>query len=432
MKCSYTCRSSDHLLARRQFMGTLAGGTLASGAVVGGLSALAAPDASKQLAKNQKRVLVVNMAGGLSQLESWDPKPATNTGGPFRAIATTVPGTQICELLPKTARQMHHLSLVRSINTKENDHGKGQYLMQTGRRRTPAGDFPRIGAVAAKALNDPTKSLPGHIVISAGGSGGRSNDAAYLGPEFASVSMGNGKPPQNTDRPAGVSETSELQRHAFRRRVNDRFALRRRTAMTDAYMANYEQALELMKQRDVFDVSKEPQADLDRYGKHDFGRHCLLARRLLENDITFVQVTHSNYDTHNENFNFHLEQLGEFDSPFATLVADLADRGMLESTLIIVLSEFGRTPNINQNYGRDHWGTAWSICLGGAGIQSGAVIGKTNNNGTKVEDREVDHGHLFHTYMQAVGVDSTGHFDIDGRAMPIADPSYTAIDELLS
>ncbi|MDP6723074.1 MAG: DUF1501 domain-containing protein, partial [Pirellulaceae bacterium] len=310
--------------------------------------------------------------------------------------------------------------------------GKGQYLMQTGRRRTPAGDFPRIGAVAAKALNDPTKSLPGHIVISAGGSGGRSNDAAYLGPEFASVSMGNGKPPQNTDRPAGVSETSELQRHAFRRRVNDRFALRRRTAMTDAYMANYEQALELMKQRDVFDVSKEPQADLDRYGKHDFGRHCLLARRLLENDITFVQVTHSNYDTHNENFNFHLEQLGEFDSPFATLVADLADRGMLESTLIIVLSEFGRTPNINQNYGRDHWGTAWSICLGGAGIQSGAVIGKTNNNGTKVEDREVDHGHLFHTYMQAVGVDSTGHFDIDGRAMPIADPSYTAIDELLS
>ncbi|HJN13128.1 MAG TPA: DUF1501 domain-containing protein [Pirellulaceae bacterium] len=432
MKCSYTCRSSDHLLARRQFMGTLAGGTLASGAVVGGLSALAAPDASKQLAKNQKRVLVVNMAGGLSQLESWDPKPATNTGGPFRAIATTVPGTQICELLPKTARQMHHLSLVRSINTKENDHGKGQYLMQTGRRRTPAGDFPRIGAVAAKALNDPTKSLPGHIVISAGGSGGRSNDAAYLGPEFASVSMGNGKPPQNTDRPAGVSETSELQRHAFRRRVNDRFALRRRTAMTDAYTANYEQALELMKQRDVFDVSKEPQADLDRYGKHDFGRHCLLARRLLENDITFVQVTHSNYDTHNENFNFHLEQLGEFDSPFATLVADLADRGMLESTLIIVLSEFGRTPNINQNYGRDHWGTAWSICLGGAGIQSGAVIGKTNNNGTKVEDREVDHGHLFHTYMQAVGVDSTGHFDIDGRAMPIADPSYTAIDELLS
>ncbi len=413
-------------------MGAMAGGTLASGAVVGGLGALAAPQASEKLARDQKRVLVVNMAGGLSQLESWDPKPGAATGGPFRAIETSVPGMHICELLPQTARQMHHLALVRSINTKENDHGKGQYLMQTGRRRTPAGDFPRIGAVAAKALNDPSRSLPGHIVISAGGSGGRSNDAAYLGPQFASISMGNGKPPQNTDRPSAVTEVSERQRHAFRRRANERFAMRRRTAMTDAYTANYEQALELMKQRDVFDVAKEPQADQDRYGKHDFGRHCLLARRLLENDITFVQVTHSNYDTHNENFNFHLEQLGEFDTPFATLIADLADRGMLESTLVVVLSEFGRTPNINQNYGRDHWGTAWSICLGGTGIQSGAIIGKTNANGTKVEDREVDHGHLFHTYLQAVGVDSTGHFDIDGRAMPIADPAYQAIDELLA
>jgi len=413
-------------------MGTLAGGALASGAIVGGLDALAAPDATRQLASQQKRVLVINLAGGLSQLESWDPKPATNTGGPFRAIETSVPGTRICELLPQTAKQMHHLSLVRSINTKENDHGKGAYMMQTGRRQTPAGDFPRLGAVAAKALSDPSKSLPGHIVISAGGGGGRSNDAAYLGPEFASIAMGNGKPPENTGRPSDVSETSEAQRHAFRRRANDRFALRRRTAMTDAYTANYEQALELMKQKDVFDVSQEPQTELDRYGKHDFGRHCLLARRLLENNITFVQVTHSNYDTHNENFNFHLEQLGEFDGPFATLVADLADRGMLESTLVVVLSEFGRTPNINQNYGRDHWGTAWSICLGGAGIQRGAVIGKTNGSGTKVEDREVDHGHLFHTYLRAVGVDSKGHFDIDGRPMPIADPAYDAIDELLA
>jgi uncharacterized protein (DUF1501 family) len=187
-----------------------------------------------------------------------------------------------------------------------------------------------------------------------------------------------------------------------------------------------------MKRREIFDLTKEPQADHDRYGEHDFGRHCLLARRLLEKGITFVQVTHSNYDTHNENFNFHLEQLGEFDGPFATLVADLADRGMLESTLIVVMSEFGRTPRINNRYGRDHWGTAWSVCLGGGRIQPGAIIGKTNANGTAVADREVDHGHMFHTFMQAVGVDSTGTFDIDGRPMPIADPAYGAISELLA
>ena len=117
--------------------------------------------------------------------------------------------------------------------------------------------------------------------------------------------------------------------------------------MTDAFTYSFEQAQQLMQQRDVFDVTKEPAKDLERYGKHDFGRHCLLARRLLENGITFVQVTHSNYDTHNENFDFHIEQLGEFDRSFASFVADLADRGMLDSTLIVVLSEFGRTPNIN-------------------------------------------------------------------------------------
>jgi uncharacterized protein (DUF1501 family) len=274
--------------------------------------------------------------------------------------------------------------------------------------------------------------LPGHIQITPGGGGGRSNDAAYLGPKYASISLGNGNPPQHTARPDSISETSDQQRQAFRQMANDRFALKRRTALTDAYVSSYDQARELMKQREIFDVSKESQPDQDRYGKHDFGRHCLLARRLLQNGISCVQVTHSNYDTHNENFNFHLEQLGEFDKPFATLVADIADRGMLDSTLIVVLSEFGRTPHINQYYGRDHWGTAWSVCLGGAKIHRGALIGKTNDKGTAVADREVDAGHLFHTYLQAVGVDSTGSFSIDGRDIPVADPAFKPIQELIA
>lgn len=427
MRCTYACGSQEHLIARRRFLGGMG-----AAAVVGGLGIFARPITADQLAKKQMRVLCINMAGGLSQLESWDPKPRTNTGGPFRAIPTSVPGMHICELLPETAKVMHHLALVRSINTKENDHGKGHYMMFTGRRQSPATDYPRLGAVAAKTLSAADASLPGHIQITPGGGGGRSNDAAYLGPKYASISLGNGNPPQHTTRPEAISEVSDQQRNAFRRMVNDRFALKRRTALTDAYISSYEQAQELMKQREVFDVSKEPQADQERYGAHDFGRHCLLARRLLEHGITFVQVTHSNYDTHNENFNFHLEQLGEFDKPFATLVADIAARGMLDSTLIVVLSEFGRTPNINQYYGRDHWGTAWSICLGGAKIQRGAVLGKTNENGTAVADREVDAGHLFHTYLQAVGIDSTSSFNVDGRELPMADPAMQPIKELLA
>ena len=426
MQCDYACGSEEHGIARRQFLGGLG-----AGAVVGGLGAMAQPAAAKELASQQKRILCVFMAGGLSQLESWDPKPKTDTGGPFRAIPTSVPGTHISELLPLTAQQMHHLAIVRSINTKENDHGKGRYAMIHGRRQTPAADYPHIGAVTAKALSNEAASLPGHIHISPGGAGGRGNNASYLGPKYASIVLGNGNPPQNSSRDKSLASEADQRRNDFRRKLNQRFTARRRTAETDAYTYNYEQAQQLMRQREVFDVTKEPAADMERYGKHDFGRHCLLARRLLENEITFVQVTHSNYDTHNENFNFHLEQVGEFDRSFAALVHDLADRGMLESTLIVVMSEFGRTPRINARYGRDHWGTAWSVVLGGGRIHPGAVYGKTNKNGTAVADKEVDHGHLFHTYLQAVGLDSFESFNVGGRKLPMADPSTTPIDELL-
>jgi uncharacterized protein (DUF1501 family) len=187
-----------------------------------------------------------------------------------------------------------------------------------------------------------------------------------------------------------------------------------------------------MERRQVFDVTKEPQKDVDRYGRHDLGRHCLLARRLLQNGVTFVQVTHSNYDTHNENFDFHLEQLGEFDRPFACLIEDLAASGLLEHTLVVVLSEFGRTPNINLYYGRDHWSKAWSVVVAGGKIPRGHVHGKTNENGTAVVDGQVDHANLFHTYLQALGIDSTENFTIDGRPMPIADPASAPIKELLT
>jgi len=429
MKCQYACGTTEHVVARRQFLGGLAAGV---GGIVGGLGFMARPAAAKQLASQQKRVLVIYMAGGLSQLESWDPKPKTDTGGPFAAIPTSVPGLHVSELLPATAQQMHHLAVVRGINTHNNDHGKGSYMMLKGRRQMPGVEIPTLGAVCAKSLTDDGNGLPGHIRISPGGSGGRGNDAAYLGPKYASVSLGNGKPPQNSARPDSIAEAADQLRNGFRKKVNDHFSARRRTAETDAYTYSFEQAQQLMQQRAIFDVAQEPAADQERYGKYDFGRHCLLARRLLENGITFVQVSHSNYDTHNENFNFHLEQVGEFDRSFAALITDLADRGMLENTLVVVMSEFGRTPRINQHYGRDHWGTAWSVCLGGARIQPGAVIGKTNDNGTAVVDREVDAGHLFHTYLQAVDVDSTSSFDIGGRELPIADPAFESIGELLT
>jgi len=428
MKTYMPCSSDEHRIARRQFLGGVAAG---AGAITGGLGVFAQPAVAKQLAAGQKRVLVIDLKGGVSQLETWDPKPGTDTGGPFRAIPTSVPGLHICELLPHTAKQMHHLAVVRSINTRENNHGNGKYLMLTGRRKNEPGDYPYIGAVVAKALERPENPLPGHVRISPKGKAGRRQDYAYLGPKYSAMVLEDGQPPQFSARPDGMSAEIDARRNAFRRRVNERFSRRRKTAATEAYTFNYEQALELIERREIFDIGREPAKDLDRYGKHDFGRHCLLARRLLEKGVNFVQLEHVEYDTHNENFNFHLEQLGEFDRPFATLLGDLHERGLLEHTLVVVLSEFGRTPRINKNFGRDHWGTAWSIVMGGCGVQKEAVIGKTNSNGTSVADREVDHGHLFHTYLQAVGVDSTGHFDIAGRPMPLANPAREPIGELL-
>lgn len=429
MQCRYACKADEHGQSRRSFLGALAAGSVGVAGSLGGTLAGTPAFAAPIQAKN-KRVLNIFLHGGVSQLETWDPKPNTDTGGPFRAIPTSVPGIHICELLPFTARQMHKLAIVRSLDTKNGDHGKGQEEMVSGRNRVPGTEFPHLGAVVAKTCTPPQFTLPGHILVRGAGDGPGSG--AYLGPKYAGVLMEDGKPPQFTERPSALTPEIDQRRNAFRARANDRFAGRRRTADTDAYTFSYEQAAELLAQREVFDVSKESAADHDRYGKHEFGQHCLLARRLLERGVPFVQVNHSNYDTHFENFDFHIEQLGEFDKPFATLVEDLAARGLLEDTLICVMSEFGRTPRINANYGRDHWGTAWSVLLGGAGVQPGACIGKTNENGTQVVDRMVDHGHIFHTILRAVGVDSKGEFDIAGRKYPVADPAKGAIEEMLA
>jgi hypothetical protein len=320
---------------------------------------------------------------------------------------------------------MHRLAVVRSLNTKSPTHDITP--MTTGHS---VKGFPTLGAVTAKCLSPATLTLPGHILIRGGGP--PNGDAGYLGARYATVFLENGKAPNYSSLPETVGVTAEARRQDFRRFVNDRFAGRRRTADTDVYTHTYEQAIDLMARRDVFDVTKEPARDHEKYGAGEFGQHCLLARRLIEQGVPFVQVNHSNYDTHYENFDYHLEQLGEFDRPFATLVNDLYDRGLLDDTLIIVMSELGRTPKINSRYGRDHWGAAWSVCVGGAGIQRGAVIGKTSADGTTVVDREVDHGNLFHTYLQAVGVDSKSDFVIGGRKFPIADPSKGPIAELLA
>ncbi len=366
-RCLYSCGTADHALSRRMFLGSTVAG-------IAGFAGMTSSLAARELNSKQKRMLVIFLSGGVSQLETWDPKPNTDTGGPFRAISTSVPGIQISELLPEAAKRMHLLTLVRGINTKEDEHGRGATIMLTGRRTEPGLVYPQVGAVASKLLNPPDAELPGHIQITPrGGSGFSKEDAAFLGPKFASVTLADGKPPADLLRPATITTDADREREAMRQKLNARFAKSRRSAQTEAYTESYEQAAKVVARADAFDATREDPKAADRYGRHDFGRHMLLARRLLEQGATFVKVSHTNYDTHHENFDFHIEQLGEFDRPFAMMLDDLKDRGMLDSTLVVVMSEFGRTPRINDRYGPglSRWiallFSSFEESLGGAG-----------------------------------------------------------------
>jgi hypothetical protein len=423
MKRLTACNQSEHVVSRRSI---LAGTIGALGAGV-----LGQPLLSEELHARRKRLLILFQSGGASQFETWDPKPGTKTGGPFRAISTSLPGVHIGELLPHTAGIMHRLAVVRSVNTRIADHFLGHYALQSG-RRVPG--YPVLGSAAARLLEQPGDVLPGYVSLRRDGPKAFTDigDAGFLGPKYEAVKIINGQPPANLVRPAAISESTESARDAIRRRSDERFLSGRSARSIQAYGNSFDQAAVLMKRRDIFDLNKEPAADRERYGDHDFGRHCLLARRLLESGINCVKVVHHDWDAHEENFHWHQQRCSEFDGTFATLINDFADRGLLEDTLIVVTGEMGRTPRINNRAGRDHWGNAWSMAMAGCGIEQGVVYGKTNEDGTSVVDGEVDLGHLFHTWLTALGLDPTGHYDIGGGENQIGTPAASAIKELLA
>ncbi len=426
MRHDPACNSAAHLVSRRSMLANMLAGAAGAGMV----SQLVRPAVAAEIEAKKKQVLIFLLNGGLSQFESFDPKPNTDTGGPFRAIPTSVPGTHFCELMPHTAKIADKLAVIRSMYAEKvpGSHGGAREYVVTG-RPPQLGPYPWMGPVYSKLL-DKGGDLPGNIHIAPSRWGPR-QDAAFLGPRHASLVLSGGRPPLNVDRPAVFNENADNERYRLRKLNDLRFSQRRRTAYTEAYQSSYDQAAQLIHQKELFDISKESEKDQQRYGSHDVGRHCLLARRLLEKGVTCIQVTHNNYDSHMENFNFHLEQLGEFDQPFATLMQDLSDRGMLESTLVMVVTEFGRTPEIRPDNGRDHWPPNWSVVAGGCGIQTGGVLGATNENGTEIKDRPVHVAEMFHTYMKAVGLDPADTHNVGGNQVPIGTPERSAVKELL-
>ena len=380
---------------------------------------------------SNKKLLLLFLSGGASQLETFDPKPDSKYGGPFRSIATSLPGIRVGELLPHTAKVMHRLAVIRSVNTGETSHFRGHYLLQSG-RKVPG--YPVLGSAVGRMLEKPDDLLPKYVTIRRQNAQAYTDvgDAGFLGPQYEGVMLIDGKPPANITRPAAIDAATAAAREQIRARSDARFLKGRVPRAIRSYADSFRKANALMRERQIFDLDRESAADRERYGDHHFGRNCLLARRLLEAGVDCVKVTHHDWDAHFENFHWQRQRCLEFDRTFVTLLDDFEDRGLLDETLIVIMGEMGRTPQINYYAGRDHWGDAWSMAFAGCGIKPGVVLGKTNDLGTEVVDGQVDASDLFHTVLQALQLDSSASWSVGGRKNPVVDPASSAIGEVLA
>ncbi len=397
------------------------GGTL-------GLSVLPEVSLANKVKQKQKQVLFVWLDGAMSQFESWDPKPGTKFGGPFKSIPSKLPGVHLSELMPNMAQRMDRFSIVRSMHTRFEDHSRAVKPIQRGDPKNRGVTYPFLGSAITKLLDTRSNGLPPYIHIKPGSGGFHHQDAGFLGAEYGALALGDGKPPANLK-----SMSKSKARLDLRDAINQRFEKRRKPEASKAYNHTFRVARQMMANAELFDPARLPQKDLERYGPSRFGRHMLQARQLLVAGVTFVKVTMYYWDTHGDNFNCHLSGVPQVDQALAAMIDDLIDRGMYEHTLVVVLSEFGRTPKINGRIGRDHWPECWSLGLGGGGIKPGVVVGATNAKGTFNKGTEYDIGHVFHTIFKALNIDpKKTEYDNEGQPLPIAHDDCSPIKELLA
>jgi hypothetical protein len=430
MKHHPRCNPLEHRLSRRRWIGdAVAAAGAVSAAAVGGTGL----GLGVELERRDRQVLFIWLDGGISQLESWDPKPNTEFGGPFRAIPTSVPGIHLSELLPRTARQMHHLAIVRSLCTQDDAHSSGVDRIQRGDPLNRGVPYPFLGSAVTKLLGPGDSGLPPYVWIKPQSGGFIHKDAGFLGPEYGALAFGDGRPPDNLLRNPAVAEDDLRERLELRERLDERFARSRPRRAVDASGFVFRMGRELMDRTALFDPAAASPRDVERYGTHDLGRHMLMARRMLEAGVRFVKVTSYGWDSHGDNFNGSASLVPKFDQAFAAIVEDLAASGRLDHTLVIAMSEFGRTPRINGHLGRDHWPEAWSLVTAGCGIRRGVVVGGTHTSGTYVTTEPHDIGHMFHTWFKALGIDpATTHYDNHGQPLPIANENCGPVKELLA
>lgn len=419
------CSSTEHFSRRALLKGVL--GTAAGGAVMNWGLLSQTPAWGETVRRDQKHCILLWMNGGVSQFETFDMKPGRPTGGVFRPISTNIPGVQICELMPKMAQQMDKIAVIRSMRTSEVDHPGGIYLMHTGYRPAANVRFPEIGSIVAKYHGQDDSNLPNFIKVSSQGDAG----SGFLGPKHQPFHIGaEGQLPPFSASP--LRPEAELRRHEVRSILEDSFAETHRSELAQMHRAAYEAARRLQSVRDVFKIDDEWEKYRDLYGDSAFGRRCLLARRLVEAGVPFVEVGQSSYDSHADNFAWHKGLVPPMDHAWAGLLTDLAQRGLLEKTLVIWTGEIGRTPNINNRAGRDHYVRCWTTALAGCGVKGGLIYGESDEDGVEVKDNPVTEGDFFATIYQALSIDPLTENYAGSRPIPLAPFGSKVVNERLS
>ncbi len=405
--------------------------------------------------KTAKACILLWMSGGPSQLDTFDPKPGHENGGPVKAIPTKATGVHISEYLPGVAEQMKDLSIIRDMNTGEGDHGRGSQLMLTGYKPNPATAYPSLGSLMSKELGSPKNELPNYVSLASGQRIGRVGGPGFLGPQYAPlvVSGASDDPAaranltiENLAPPVGVTADAMKKRFAALSVLQSEFDERYAGEAVAAHRANTERAARMIESqaKNAFRLQEESDELREAYGRNRFGQGCLLARRLVERGVSFVEVelagvqgrTALGWDTHANNFDGVRQLCEVLDPAWSTLMKDLRDRGMLESTMVVWMGEFGRTPNINDNTGRDHWASGWSAVLGGAGIRGGEVVGDTGEGGTKLmgnADAGTKVSELYATICAALDIDHEKENTTPGdRPIRVVEEGGSPVDALIS
>ena len=414
-------------MSRRHFMSHMTGASaMTMPALAMGNTLL---NNAEDLKRRRKSAILLWMGGGPSTMDIWDLKPGDPTGGPFRPIATSG-DQQISEHMPLMAKQMHNMSIIRSMSTREADHGRGRYYMHTGYVPNPNIEHPSYGAVLSHQLSHqrPELEIPPFVTV-----GGGSVGPGFLGMAWAPFSVNSNGQVRNLQM--GLEDQRLYQRMYALDLIESGFINQRRGSAASDHQKILKKTLNLMtsSQMDAFKVAGEPEDVKERYGNTNFGRGCLMARRLVEQGVPFIEVGLGGWDNH-QNIHATLRdtKLPELDQAMSALIEDLEQRELLQDTAIIWMGEFSRTPRINGNAGRDHWARSWSVVVGGGGLNGGLAIGETNSDGTRVETEPYTSQDVMASVCKGLGISlQTTFTSQNGRPMKIAN-SGKIIKELFS